>query len=66
MKDPTLIPKPVYLGDGVYAQWNAVDSLVLTTGTHLVESADAVIFLDHHTVLALQNYIEYSASARKK
>jgi hypothetical protein len=54
--------KTVYLGDGVYAQIdfsNALDySVILTTGTHLIDSADNVIYLEHHAMeLLVEEYI---------
>lgn len=50
---------PRYLGDAVYV---AVDShehqLMLTTGSHRLQEAHAVIYLDTRTIKALVQYAE--------
>jgi hypothetical protein len=52
------MPEPSYLGDGVYAQVDFVDQLMLTTGSNLLKDADNVIYLEPEVVTALLAYIE--------
>jgi hypothetical protein len=52
---------PQYLGDGVYisdgARWNNDRAVYLTTGHHLVEQADNVIYLETDVLDALINVL---------
>lgn len=49
---------PRYLGDGVYAHVaEDTGSIVLTTGHHDPQSADAVIYLEREVAEAVVKYI---------
>lgn len=52
--------KHVYLGDGVYATPNPDDmhGCILTTGSHRLEDAHHMIFLEPQTIEALKKYFE--------
>lgn len=54
---------PVYLGDGAYAQVNALGDLVLSTGSHVNGSCDVVdiICLEGNCVQQLLDYIDKHA-----
>lgn len=47
---------PVHLGDGAYAQ-TSNGHLVITTGSHLVDSSDNAIYLGPEELAALEAYI---------
>lgn len=49
---------PRYLGDGVYAQCDFMDRLVLTTGNHDPEKADNIIILEAQVWEALKQYVK--------
>lgn len=51
--------KPIYLGDGVYAQSDLANGfpLVLTTGNHEVALADNKIFMEPEVLQALINLL---------
>lgn len=44
--------KPVYLGDGVYLSFSR-GCAVLTTGTHIEDQADNVIYLEPSVIMSL-------------
>lgn len=51
--------KPVYLGDSVYASYNPdTEEITLTTGSHIIEQADSVIFLETEVIQALKFFLE--------
>lgn len=47
---------PVHLGDGAYAQ-TSNGHLVITTGSHLVDSSDNAIYLGPEELATLEAYI---------
>lgn len=49
-------PEPQYLGDGVYAQLDDQQRIVLTTGDHRPGLADNTIFMEPEIVIAFNNY----------
>lgn len=50
---------PVYIGDGIYLQQDQEDPtrLILTTNSHLLEDADAVVYLEIEELQSLMQYI---------
>ena len=50
---------PVYIGDGIYLQQDQEDPtrLILTTGSHLLEDADATVFLEVRELKSLMQYV---------
>lgn len=49
---------PRYIGDGVYAQFDAGGRLLLTTSTHVPERADNRIVLEGEVWEALKQYVK--------
>lgn len=50
--------EPRYLGDGVYAQQSEDFPLILCTGTHELDEAEAIIYLEPSVLLQLMYYVE--------
>ena len=53
-----------YLGDGVYASYDSY-AITLTTGSHLEEEADTVIWLEPEVVEALLRFIRKYMEVKK-
>lgn len=50
---------PQYLGDGVYIRHNLqIRQFVLTTGSHELGDADAIIYLEHEVAALLIQYLK--------
>ena len=56
--------KAEYLGDGVYASYDSY-AITLTTGSHLEEEADTVIWLEPEVVEALLRFIRKYMEVKK-
>jgi len=51
--------KPLHLGDGVYIQHDTLrGGIILTTGSHLVDEADNVIYMGAMEVAAFVAYVK--------
>ena len=50
---------PQYIGDGIYIQIDEEDPsrLIITTGSHKLGDADAVIYVELRELRTLRNYI---------
>jgi hypothetical protein len=53
-----------YLGDGVYATYDSY-AITLTTGSHLEEEADTIIWLEPEVVEALLRFIRKHTEVKK-
>jgi hypothetical protein len=51
--------EPQYLGDSVYIQ-NDDTAVVLTTGSHDIDNADQVIYLEQEVIAQFLNWLERS------
>ena len=51
--------EPQYLGEGVYVQ-NDDKDIVLTTGSHDIDNADQVIYLEQEVIAQFLNWLERS------
>lgn len=51
---------PVYIGDGIYLQQDQEDPtyLILTTSSHLLQDADATVFLEVRELQSLMQHIK--------
>jgi len=49
--------EPQYLGDGVYVQ-NDDKDIVLTTGSHVINDANQVIYLEPEVIVQLLAWLE--------
>lgn len=51
--------EPQYLGDGVYAQqWAMIPGgVILSTGSHILEEAENVVYLEPEVIDALQKFL---------
>lgn len=55
----TQVITQTYLGDGVYASYNPdTEMMTLTTGSHIIEQADAVIFLEIEVIRELAKLLK--------
>jgi hypothetical protein len=60
--------KPIYIGDGVYAQVDITDPtrIILTTGTHKLDDADATIYLEQREMIAVRDFINLVLGEEKQ
>jgi hypothetical protein len=49
---------PTYLGDGVYASYNAAGQVVLTIGHHLPVFAENTIYLEPEVMASLKLWLD--------
>lgn len=55
----TQVITQTYLGDKIYASYNPdIEMMTLTTGSHIIEQADAVIFLEIEVVRELAKLLK--------